>query len=70
VRPIAVRLAYQIKTMTSQEYEKLPTGEQQHFMLCPDCQEMFDLRSEQDVVFHLAHHKPRRPAFRIRDPET
>jgi hypothetical protein len=29
----------------------------------------FDLRSDEDVVFHLAHHKPQRPAFRIRGPE-
>jgi uncharacterized C2H2 Zn-finger protein len=54
--------------MTSEEYEKLPTTDQEHFMRCPDCRQMFDLRSDEDVVFHLAHHKPQRPAFRI--PES
>ena len=55
--------------MTSDEYEKLPTAVQEHFMRCPDCREMFDLRRDEDVIFHLAHHKPQRPAFRIRGPE-
>jgi len=43
--------------------------EQKHFMQCPDCRAMFDLRSEEDVVFHLAHHKPQHSVFRIRGPE-
>ena len=55
--------------MTSDEYEKLPAAEQKFFMQCPDCREMFDLRSEEDVVFHLAHHKPQHSVFRIRDSE-
>jgi len=67
-QPIAPSRAYQAKTMTSEEYEKLPATDQEHFMLCPDCRELFDLRSDEDVVFHLAHHKPQRPAFRI--PES
>lgn len=57
------------KTVTSDEYEKLPAAEQEHFMCCPDCREMFDFRSEEDVVFHLAHHKLPRPASRIRNPD-
>ena len=54
--------------MTAEEYEKLSTADREHFLQCPDCREMFDLRSSEDVVFHLAHHKPQRPAFRSRDP--
>ena len=54
--------------MTAEEYEKLPATDQEHFLRCPDCQELFDLRNDEGVVFHLAHHKPRRPAFRI--PES
>jgi hypothetical protein len=56
-------------TMTSKEYEKLPAADQERFMLCPDCREMFDLRSDDDVIFHLAHHKPQQPAPHIRNPE-
>jgi len=56
------------KTMTAEEYEKLPAADRDHFMQCPDCREMFDLRSSEDVVFHLAHHQPQRPAFHSRDP--
>ena len=56
--------------MTSDEYEKLSAAEQEHFICCPDCREMFDFRNEEDVVFHLAHHKLlQRTAFRNRDPE-
>ena len=56
--------------MTSEEYEKLPATDKEHFMRCPDCREMFDLWSDEDVVFHLAHHKPQqRPRFHIRGPE-
>jgi hypothetical protein len=55
--------------MTSEEYEKLPAAEQEHFYQCPDCGEMFDFRSLDDVAFHLAHHKPQRPTFRNRGPE-
>ena len=69
-QPITLSRAYQGKTMTLEEYEKLPAADQEHFLRCPDCREMFDLRSEEDVVLHLAHHKPpQRPAFRIRGPE-
>ena len=56
-------------TMTSKEYEKLPAADQEHFMLCPDCREMFDLRSDDDVISHLAHHKPQQPAPHIWNPE-
>ena len=55
--------------MTLDEYEKLPATDQKHFLLCPDCREMFDIRSVDDVVFHLAHHKTQRPSFRFRDPD-
>ena len=55
--------------MTSKEYEKLPAADQERFMRRPDCREMFDLRSDDDVIFHLAHHKPRQPAPHIRNPE-
>ena len=37
--------------MTADEYEKLPAADQDHFMLRPDCREMFDLWSSEDVVF-------------------
>ena len=57
------------KTMTPDEYGKLLPGDLEHFMLCPDCREVFDLRDSEEVVFHLAHHKPQRPAIRGRDPE-
>src|SRR5262245_14793561 len=49
--------------MTVEVYQKLPVEEREHFMQSPDCRKMFDLRSLEDVVFHLAHHKPQRPAF-------
>ena len=55
--------------MTSGEYEKLPAADQEHYMQCPDCREMFDLRRSEDVVFHLAHHKPQRVALGVRDPQ-
>jgi len=54
--------------MTAEEYEKLGADDREHFMQCPDCREMFDLWSSEDVVFHLAHHKPKRSAFRSRGP--
>ena len=47
--------------MSSEEFENLPAAEQEHFYECPDCGEMFDFRSFDDVVLHLAHHKPQRP---------
>src|ERR1051325_1933693 len=31
--------------------------------------DFFDRRNLEDVVFHLAHHKPQRPALRIPDPQ-
>jgi len=71
MRILANRLRFRVRikeTMTLEEYQKLPGTEQEHFMRCPDCRQMFDLRSDEDVVFHLAHHKPQRPAFRI--PES
>jgi len=55
--------------MSPAEFENLSAADQEHCMLCPDCREMFDLRNSEDVVFHLAHHKPQRPALRIRDPQ-
>jgi hypothetical protein len=52
--------------MTLDEYEKLRAAEQEFFMQCPDCREMFDLRNLEDIVLHLAHH-PQLPALRIDD---
>jgi hypothetical protein len=53
--------------MTLDEYEKLPAAEQKFFMQCPDCREMFDLRTLEDIVLHLADHNPQLAAFRIDD---
>jgi hypothetical protein len=53
--------------MTLDEYEKLPAVEQKFFMQCPDCRELLDLRNLEDTVRHLAHHNPKRLAFRIDD---
>ena len=54
--------------MTSDEYEKLPVAEQEHFFQCPDCGEMFDFRSLEDLVFHLVHQNrsDQHPAFGTR----
>ena len=60
-------LAFYGKTMTLDEYEKLPVAEQKFFMQCPDCRELFDLRNLEEIVFHLAHRNPPLPAFRIDD---
>jgi len=54
--------------MIAEEYDKLPSADREYFMQCPDCREMFDLRNSEDVVFHLAHHKPQGPAFRSQPP--
>jgi hypothetical protein len=40
--------------MTASEYEKLPTKEKEHFMECPECGEMFDRRSLDEVLFSSA----------------
>src|SRR4051812_160664 len=53
--------------MTLDEYKKLPAAEQKFSMQCPDCREMFDLRNLENIVLHLAHRSPPRPAFRIAD---
>jgi len=66
---MAVSPRFNGNTMSTGEYAKLPAADQEHFYQCPDCGEMFDFRSLDDVVFHLAYHKPQRPAFRIRGPE-
>jgi hypothetical protein len=55
--------------MSSDEYEKLPAKDREHFFQCPDCGEMFDFRILDDVAFHLAHHKPPRPAPSIPGPK-
>jgi hypothetical protein len=41
--------------MTRDEYEKLSPGEQEHFMECSQCGEMFDRRSLDEVMFHQDH---------------
>jgi hypothetical protein len=48
--------------MTRDEYEKLAAADQKHFLLCPDCRQMLDLRSLEDVFLHLARHKSERQA--------
>jgi hypothetical protein len=45
--------------MTTEEYEELSPAEKEHFMKCPDCGELFDRRSLDEVVFHRDHkHRP------------
>jgi hypothetical protein len=45
--------------MTADEYEKLPPEEKEHFAQCSECEEIFDRRSLDDVLFHHAGHKHR-----------
>jgi hypothetical protein len=45
--------------MTLDEYEKLPSEEQEHFARCEKCGEMFDRPSLDEVLFHATDHKPR-----------
>ena len=45
--------------MTTDEYEKLPPEEKEHFAECRECGEMFDRRSLDEVLFHTDHkHRP------------
>ena len=45
--------------MKRDEYEKLAPEEQEHFMECSECAEMFDKRSLDEVFFHEDHkHRP------------
>jgi hypothetical protein len=67
--PIAFFGTNQKKTMTEEEYEKLPGAERKHFRKCPDCREVFDIRRFDDVVSHLVHHYPKQSVFRISNPE-
>jgi hypothetical protein len=47
------------EAMKKDDYETLPTEEQQHFAECLTCGEMFDRRSLDEVFFHTTDHKPR-----------
>ena len=45
--------------MTTDEYEKLPADEKEHFAECAKCGEIFDRRSLDEVLFHTEHkHQP------------
>ena len=47
------------KTMRTEEYEKLPPEEKEHFAKCAECGETFDRRSLDKVLFHQDHkHRP------------
>ena len=43
--------------MTTDEHEHLPSEEKDHFGRCPECREMFDRRSLDEVLFHCTDHK-------------
>jgi len=45
--------------MTLDEYDKLSPDEKEHLATCPECGEMFDRRSLDEVLFHHAGHKHR-----------
>jgi hypothetical protein len=48
-----------LSPMTADEYEKLPSGEKEHFAECARCGEIFDRRSLDEVLFHIDHkHRP------------
>jgi hypothetical protein len=49
----------QWKDMTSDEYEKLPAADREHFMQCPHCGETLSL---EDVFLHVA--RKQRPNIR------
>ena len=53
--------------MTPDEYEKLPPEEKEHFATCPECGEIFDRRSLDEVLFHHTDHKhrPGHSVFRL-----
>jgi hypothetical protein len=53
--------------MKKSEYEKLSPEEQKHFMECPECGEMFDRRSLDEVVFH--QDRKQRPDFQYSKSE-
>jgi hypothetical protein len=39
-------------TMTTDEYEKLPTVDRERFMECPECREILSL---EELLLHLAY---------------
>jgi hypothetical protein len=45
--------------MTADEYEQPPPEEKEHFLQCRECEEWFDRRSLDEVLFHTDHkHRP------------
>jgi len=45
--------------MTTEDYDRLPPEEKEHFERCEECGEMFDRRSLDEVLFHTDHrHRP------------
>jgi hypothetical protein len=52
--------------MTTDEYEKLPADEKEHFAECAKCGEIFDRRSLDEVLFHTEH-KHHRHAYSNRN---
>jgi hypothetical protein len=45
--------------MTLDEYEKLPPEEKEHLGRCAECEEIFDRRNLDEVLFHHTDHKHR-----------
>ena len=45
--------------MPDYEYHKLSPEEKEHFATCPECGEIFDRRSLDEVLFHHTDHKHR-----------
>ena len=45
--------------MTTDEDEKLPAKEKEHFAKCEKCGEIFDRRSLDEELFHATDHKHR-----------
>jgi hypothetical protein len=45
--------------MTADEYDKLLPAEKEHFLQCRECEEWFDRRSLDEVLFHFVDHKHR-----------
>jgi hypothetical protein len=47
------------ETMTTDDYEKLPPEEKEHFAKCSECGELFDRRNLDEVLFHHTDDKHR-----------
>ena len=43
-------------TMTTDEYENLPSEEKEHFYRCPECGQFVDKHELRDVIFHESDH--------------